>query len=162
MTGVSVVVPVKDGARYLPQLIEAVHAAGDVELLVIDSGSRDGSAELARAAGATVHEIAPEEFGHGRTRNLGMELTTGEVVSFLTQDAVPAPGWLAAHLEALELGERVGASYGPHLPWPDTSPMIARELEQFFASMSPDGEPLLHRDGDLTVLSNVNAAYRRE
>jgi glycosyltransferase involved in cell wall biosynthesis len=162
MTGVSVVVPVKDGARYLPQLIEAVRAAGDVELLVIDSGSRDGSVELARAAGATVHEIGPEEFGHGRTRNLGMELTSGEVVCFLTQDAVPAPGWLAAHLEALELGDRVGASYGPHLPWPDTSPMIARELEQFFASMAPDGEPVLHRRGDLSFLSNVNAAYRRE
>ena len=162
MTSVSVVVPVKDGARYLPQLIDAVHAAGDVELLVIDSGSRDGSAELARAAGATVHEIAPQEFGHGRTRNLGMELTSSEVVCFLTQDAVPAPGWLAAHLEALELGERVGASYGPHLAWPDTSPMIARELEQFFASMSPDGEPVLQRSGDLTFLSNVNAAYRRE
>ncbi|HWM09620.1 MAG TPA: glycosyltransferase [Solirubrobacteraceae bacterium] len=162
MTRVSVVVPVKDGARYLGQLIEAVHSSGDVELLAIDSGSRDGSVELARAAGATVHEIPPGEFGHGRTRNLGMELTSGEVVCFLTQDAVPAAGWLDAHLEALALGERVGASYGPHLPWPDTSPMIARELEQFFATMSADGGPALQRRGDLTFLSNVNAAYRRE
>jgi O-antigen biosynthesis protein len=159
---VSVVIPVKDGARYLTRLLAALRAQEhDVELLAIDSGSRDGSVEIARAGGATVHEIAPAEFGHGRTRNLAMELTAGEIVCFLTQDAVPEPGWLAAHLEAFELDPKVGAAYGPHLPWPDTSPMIARELEEFFASMSPDGEPVLQRAGDLAFLSNVNASYAR-
>ena len=166
MPSVSVVIPVKDGARYLERLLAAVgeqrEAATDLELLAIDSGSRDGSVELARAGGATVHEIAPQEFGHGRTRNLAMELAAGEIVCFLTQDAVPAPGWLAAHLAAFELDPRVGAAYGPHLPWPDTSPMIARELTEFFASMAPDGEPALHRAGGPTFLSNVNASYSRE
>ncbi|HEX2160320.1 MAG TPA: glycosyltransferase [Thermoleophilaceae bacterium] len=161
-TSVSVVIPVKDGARHLERLLAAVRRQGEgVELLAIDSGSRDGSVELARAGGATVHEIAPEEFGHGRTRNLAMELATGDVVCFLTQDAVPEPGWLAAHLAAYELDPEVGAVYGPHLPWPDTSPMIARELDEFFASMSPDGKPTLQRAGDLAFLSNVNASYAR-
>jgi O-antigen biosynthesis protein len=162
---VSVVIPVKDGARHLERLLTAVRdqrGAAAPELLVIDSGSRDGSVELARAGGATVHEIAPEQFGHGRTRNLGMELATGDVVCFLTQDAIPEPGWLEAHLAAFELDPKVGAAYGPHLPWPDTSPMIARELEEFFASMAPDGQPRLHRAGDLMFLSNVNASYSRE
>lgn len=165
MPSVSVVIPVKDGARYLGRVLAAIHDQGDaldVELLAIDSGSRDGSVELARAAGAVVHEIPPEEFGHGRTRNLAMELAEGEIVCFLTQDAVPAPGWLAAHLAAFELDAKVGAVYGPHLPWPDTSPMIARELDEFFASMAPDGEPVCHRAGDLPFLSNVNASYSRE
>jgi glycosyltransferase involved in cell wall biosynthesis/GT2 family glycosyltransferase len=160
---VSVVIPVKDGARYLERLLAAVrHQAGDdVELLIVDSGSRDDSVAIARADGATVHEIPPEEFGHGRTRNLAMELTSGDIVCFLTQDAVPAPGWLDAHLEAFELDPKVGAAYGPHLPWPDTSPMIARELDEFFASMAPDGSPALHRAGDLPFLSNVDASYSR-
>jgi O-antigen biosynthesis protein len=159
---VSVVIPVKDGARHLESLLAAVREqAPDAELLVIDSGSRDGSVALARAGGATVHEIAPEEFGHGGTRNLAMELTGGEIVCFLTQDAVPEPGWLDAHLAAHALDGRVGAAYGPHLPWPDTSPMIARELGEFFASMSPDGAPVLQRSGDLAFLSNVNASYAR-
>lgn len=162
MPSISVVIPAKDGARHLERAIAAVRREGNVELLVIDSGSSDESVEIARAAGATVHEIPPAEFGHGRTRNLGAELTAGEVVCFLTQDAIPAPGWLAAHVEALELDPSVGAAYGPHLPWPDTSPMIARELEEFFASMSPNGEPVVHRPGDIAFLSNVNAAYRRE
>ena len=39
--------------------------------------------------------------------------------------------------------------------------MIARELTEFFAGFAPDGGPALHRAGDLTFLSNVNACYSR-
>ena len=83
----------------------------------------------------------PATFGHGRTRNLGAERTSGRADRFLTQDATPLPGWLAAFREAFALSERVGAAFGPHLPRPDTSPMIARELIEFFAGFSPDGGP---------------------
>ena len=56
----SVVIPVKDGARYLEEVLAAVRAQEPgLEVLVIDSGSRDGSPEIARAAGAEVLEIAP-------------------------------------------------------------------------------------------------------
>jgi glycosyltransferase involved in cell wall biosynthesis len=159
----SVIIPVKDGARYLSELLEAVSAQGeDAEVLVIDSGSRDDSVAIARAAGAEVIEIAPEEFGHGRTRNLGAERTRGRLIAFLTQDATPLPGWLAAYREAFALSDRVGAAYGPHLPRPDTSPMIARELVEFFAGFAPDGNPVVQRSGDPTFLANVNACYRRE
>jgi glycosyltransferase involved in cell wall biosynthesis len=128
---------------------------------VIDSGSRDRSREIARAAGARVIEIDPTEFGHGRTRNLGAEQTTADLICFLTQDATPCPGWLAAYREAFELDDRVGAAYGPHLPRSNTSPMIARELTEFFASFAPDGRPRVQRTGDPTFLANVNAAYAR-
>ncbi len=56
---VSVVIPVKDGARYLEELLAALRREGADEVLVIDSGSRDGSVAIARAAGAEVLEIAP-------------------------------------------------------------------------------------------------------
>ena len=159
----SVIVPVKDGARYLAELLAAVQAQGEyVEILVIDSGSRDGSVEIARAHGANVIEIAPEEFGHGRTRNLGAERTSGRLIAFLTQDATPTPGWLAAYREAFALSDRVGAAYGPHLPRPDTSPMIARELVEFFATFSPDGKPVVQGRNGPTFLANVNACYRRD
>jgi glycosyltransferase involved in cell wall biosynthesis len=165
---VSVVVPVKDGARYLDELLAAVvaqadDAPGGLDVLVIDSGSRDDSVAIARAAGARVLEIAPETFGHGRTRNLGAEETTGDVIAFLTQDATPLPGWLAALQAGFALADDVGAVYGPHRARDDTSPMIARELDQFFATHAgPDGGPSLQRHGDDAYLSNVNAAYRRD
>ncbi len=160
-SAVSVVVPVKDGERYLEELLEAVAREGAQEVLVIDSGSRDRSCEIARAAGVELLEIEPSEFSHGRTRNLGAERTSGELICFLTQDATPCEGWLAAYREAFTLAERIGAAYGPHLPRADTSPMIARELTEFFAGFAPAGEPVVQHPGDTGFLSNVNACYAR-
>jgi glycosyltransferase involved in cell wall biosynthesis len=158
---VSVVIPVKDGERYLQELLDALATEQPDEVLVIDSGSTDRSLEIALAAGVQLLELDPREFGHGRTRNLGAERTTGELICFLTQDATPVPGWLAAYREAFALDERVGAAYGPHLPRADTSPMIARELTEFFATFSPTGGPVVQRRGDPSFLSNVNACYAR-
>jgi glycosyltransferase involved in cell wall biosynthesis/GT2 family glycosyltransferase len=157
----SVVIPVKDGERYLEELLDALAREGVDEILVIDSGSRDRSLQIARAAGVEMLEIDPAEFGHGRTRNLGAQRTSGELICFLTQDATPVPGWAAAYREAFALDEHVGAAYGPHLPRPETSPMIARELTEFFASFSVDGQSAVQRPGGQTFLSNVNACYAR-
>jgi glycosyltransferase involved in cell wall biosynthesis len=158
---VSVVIPVKDGERYLEELLGALAREGVEEVLVIDSGSRDRSLEIARAAGVEVLAIDPAEFGHGRTRNLGAERTVGELICFLTQDATPVPGWLDSYREAFALDAEVGAAYGPHLARADTSPMIARELSEFFAGFAAGGAPVLQRRGDATFLSNVNACYAR-
>jgi O-antigen biosynthesis protein len=160
---VSVVIPVKNGERYLEELLDALAREGaaqadaELEVLVIDSGSQDHSLEIVRAAGVELLEIEPDEFGHGRTRNLGAERTTGELICFLTQDATSRPGWLQAYRKAFTLDSRVGAAYGPHLPRPDTSPMIARELTEFFAGFDAG----VQRAGDPTFLSNVNACYAR-
>jgi glycosyltransferase involved in cell wall biosynthesis len=156
-----VVIPVLDAGPLFERVLDGVRAQGELELLVIDSGSSDGSLERARAAGARVIEIPQREFGHGRTRNLGAEQTSGELVCFLTQDAVPVAGWLDAYRAAFELDERIGAAFGPHLPHSDTSPMIARELTEFFAGFAPNGSPSLQRTGGLSFLSNVNACYAR-
>jgi SAM-dependent methyltransferase/glycosyltransferase involved in cell wall biosynthesis len=147
---VSVVIPVKDGARWLGELLDALLPQRPDEVLVIDSGSTDGSSELARSRGVDVLEIEPGDFGHGRTRNLGAERTRGALIAFLTQDATPCPGWLDA-FRATFAAPQVGAAFGPHLPRPDTSPMIARELTEFFAGLDPAAP----------FLSNVNACYRR-
>ena len=156
------VVPVKDGARYLGELLDALAREAPDEVLVIDSGSTDDSVAIARSAGARIIEIPPAEFGHGRTRNLGAQSCSGELICFLTQDATPVPGWLDAYRESFGLDPHVGAAYGPHLPRADTSPMIARELVEFFATFAPDGQPHVQRAGDAAFLSNVNACYARE
>lgn len=155
-------VPVKDGARYLEELLAALRREGVQEILVIDSGSRDGSVAISRAAGAEVLQIEPAAFGHGRTRNLGAERTSGDLICFLTQDATPSEGWLAAYRHAFDLAPDVGAAFGPHLAREHTSPIISRELEEFFAGFSSDGGPCIQRRGDPVFLSNVNACYARE
>jgi glycosyltransferase involved in cell wall biosynthesis len=161
VTAFSIVIPVRDGERFLEELLAAATGQGAEEILVIDSGSRDRSVDIARSAGVDVLQIEPAQFGHGRTRNLGMERTAGGRVAFLTQDATPCPGWLAAYTDAFALTGDVGAAYGPHLARPGTSPMIARELTEFFATFAPDGQPAVQRAGDPSFLSNVNACYAR-
>jgi glycosyltransferase involved in cell wall biosynthesis len=161
MTSLATVIPVRNGERYLEELLAALSAQPIDEILVIDSGSRDHSLEIVRDADVELLQIEPDEFQHGRTRNLGVACTKSPLVCFLTQDATPLPGWAAAYKEAFALDPQVGAAYGPHVPRPGTSPMIARELEEFFAAFSPHDRPVLQRFGDPTFLSNVNACYAR-
>src|SRR6185295_4644573 len=102
--------------RYLGELLDALAREQVDEILVIDSGSRDDSVAIARAAGAEVVSIDPARFGHGPTRNLGAERATGDVIAFLTQDATPVAGWLDALREGFALAPDVGVVFGPHLP----------------------------------------------
>lgn len=147
MSGVTVAIPVKDGGELLAGTLRAL--AGQTvahELLVCDSGSSDGSAELARGHGARVIEISSEDFGHGRTRNLLMREARGARVAFLTQDAEPVgPHWLESLLSGFELASGVALAYGPYLPRPGLSRAARLELQRWFASLSPDGTPRVER-----------------
>ncbi len=60
MSVVTVAIPVLNGARYLDEVLEAVRSQRidrELEILIVDSGSTDGSLEIARRHGAVVHEI---------------------------------------------------------------------------------------------------------
>lgn len=104
------------------------------EILVIDSGSRDGTVEFVRGHDRVkLVEIAPEEFGHGRTRNLAFAHTTGEFVAFLTHDATPVDEhWLEELVAAVEQAPDVAGAFGRHLAYPDASPFTKRDLQNHF------------------------------
>lgn len=162
----TVAVPVLNGARYLDEVLGAVAAQRidrELEILMIDSGSSDGSVEIAERHGATVHTIRKEEFSHGGTRNRLMELSGGEHVAFLTQDSLPAgPEWLAALLGGFALGDDVALVCGPYLPRPDASPMVRRELLEYFAGfggLRVDRGPATL--GPVTYFSSANGAVAR-
>lgn len=177
---VTVAIPVLNGARYLDEVLSAVRAQRDVpevEILIVDSGSTDGSLEIARRHGAVVHEIDKSEFSHGGTRNRMVEMASGDHVVFLTQDATPASDrWLASMLEGFAQADDVGAVFGPHDARPDASHMIKSEMERHFASWGEGGVEIdvqrLDRSaeglaayrafpGQLTFFSDVNGAVAR-
>jgi O-antigen biosynthesis protein len=160
---VTVAVPVYNGARYLDEVLAAVRAQRidrELEILVVDSGSTDGSLEIAERHGARVHRIPKHEFSHGGTRNRMMELAEGEHVAFITQDATPAhDSWLAALLEGFEQAGDVALVFGPHDPRPDASHMIKCEMERHFATWGDEGRTI-----DVQRLGRTAAdvaAYRR-
>jgi glycosyltransferase involved in cell wall biosynthesis len=150
---VSVAIPVRNGADVLEQTLAGVRAQrldppASVELLVCDSASDDRSISIAHSYDAEVIEIPVERFSHGGTRNLLMRRAQGGHVAFLTQDAVPAdPGWLARLLDGFALAPDVGLVYGPYWPRDDASPMVARELTEWFDSFTPDDAPRIDRLG---------------
>ncbi len=180
MAVVTVAIPVLNGARYLDEVLTAVRGQQvdrEVELLIWDSGSTDGSLEIAERHGARIHRIPRHEFSHGGTRNRMAAMARGEHVAFLTQDATPAsPRWLAALLEGFSLSDDVAAVFGPHLARPDASHMIKCEMERHFAAWGDGGRVVdlqrLDRSpaglaeyrrfpGRFTFLSDVNCAVAR-
>lgn len=144
---VTVAIPVRDGGGLLAGTLAALERQSvEHELLVCDSGSRDGSVDVVRSHGARVLEIEPSRFSHGGTRNLLMREAHGEHVALLTQDAEPADErWLERLLGGFELGEDVGIVYGPYRPRADASAAVRIELERWFRSLSPDGTPQVER-----------------
>jgi rhamnosyltransferase len=163
---ISVVIPVKDGGADLVRCLDAIGRQAvdaEVEVVVVDSGSRDESVEVARSRGARVHEIPASEFGHGRTRNLGAELARGEVLVFTSQDAFAAEeSWLATLVRSLTDNDRVAGAYGRQLPHDDATPP-----ERYFLDFLYGPEPRVQRlegdepDFEQTLFSNVNSAIPR-
>jgi glycosyltransferase involved in cell wall biosynthesis len=166
MPTASVAIPVLNGGPLLAEVLDAVAAQRvdrPVEVVVIDSGSSDGSAELARRHGARVEQIAQADFNHGGTRNALMELATGDHVAFLTQDSVPAgPAWLAALLRGFTLADDIALVFGPQRARAGSSPMVRRELLELFERFGPEH---VDRDaapgGRATFFSSANGAVAR-
>jgi rhamnosyltransferase len=111
-----------------------------VEVLAVDSGSTDGTLEILARHDVRVLRIAPQEFGHGRTRNLAARAATGDVVVYLTQDASPANDrWLAALVRGLEEDPLLAGVWSRHEPRPGCHPMEWRTLAEF--PLFQDGRP---------------------
>ena len=88
---ISIVVPVKNGMDTLSRFIEGIQIQSllkEIEVVIIDSGSDDGSVEYLNAIDfVNVVSIDPKTFNHGATRNLGVTHCKGEFVLMTVQDA---------------------------------------------------------------------------
>lgn len=102
MSLVSIVIPVRDGERYLPEAIDSAlgQEGAEVEVIVVDDGSVDASAEIAAGYGAEVclARLAPR--GPGAARNHGVGLARGSHVTFVDADDVLTPRSVACRLDA--------------------------------------------------------------
>jgi glycosyltransferase involved in cell wall biosynthesis len=161
---VSVIIPARNEARGIAAVIQAVqaqsHAGWDLEVVVVDDGSSDGTAESARAAGARV--LVLESGGEGgnpaRARNLGAATASGDPIVFLDADCVPESGWLARLLVAHDEGAAV---VGGALDLPQGVSLTAR-CDYYCGwyhvhSKRPSGVVPNHPPGNLSVRRHVFA-----
>ena len=97
---ISVVIPVRDGARSLSRLLDSLQrqtlAAERFEVVVVDNASRDETAAVARAAGTTV--VAEPVGNRSRARNRGVEAARADLIAFTDADCVAGEDWLEALL----------------------------------------------------------------
>ena len=168
----SIIILLKDGARYLDDLVRVLASQThqkDVELIVVDSGSSDGSVErleeLCERYGIELNlvTIEPHEFGHGKTRNFALDLARGEIVVTLSQDALPvSETWLDDLVRPLE-DETVAGVFGRQIPRPGTGFCESHFYEVTYPleSRRIDGEDGSSFSNLQLFFSNVNGAIRK-
>lgn len=111
---VSVVIPTYNYARYIHQAIDSVLAQTftDYEIIVIDDGSTDDTADVIRRYGDRVRYEFQENMGLPMTRNRGCAIARGEYFAFLDADDVWLPEKLAVQVHALERHPEAGMVCG--------------------------------------------------
>lgn len=132
-----------NGADYLRAILDAVDQQdfnGTFDVLVIDSGSTDGTLDIiADFPDTRLHQIPQEEFGHGRTRDLAAHLSRGNFTAYLTHDAVPASTrWLHHLVEPMRQNNTVVAVMGKQRPRPRCFPLLKYEILGVFGNAGVD------------------------
>ncbi|MFO0745543.1 MAG: glycosyltransferase family A protein [Myxococcota bacterium] len=104
---ISVIIPAKDAERYLGAAIASIVAqapsdgAAVAEIIVVDDGSSDATAAVARAASPLVHVVTQPASGIGAARNAGVRASDGDWLAFLDADDLWEPDKLALQVTAL-------------------------------------------------------------
>ncbi|WP_457587917.1 glycosyltransferase family 2 protein [Ensifer canadensis] len=160
----AVVIPTKNAMPSIPKVIKKVldqQTPWSFEVIAIDSGSRDGTKEYLRGLqGVRLIEIPSHEFGHGKTRNLGVDAADADLVAFLTHDAEPADEhWLANLVAASEKDSRIAGVFGRHVAYAEASPFTKMDLEQHFQGFL-NHPPVVHRHLD-TLRYEVDEGWRQ-
>ncbi len=179
---ISVLMPTWQGAEFLERALAAL-AAQQVDVpwdfLAIDSGSTDGTLAILEAwrerfpVPLRVRRIHQDEFDHGDTRNLLASRSTGELLVFLTQDAIPMGADWLANLVANFADPEVGAAYCRNVARPEAGlltrvfsaadPGYATERREVVLPAAEEYEALdPHARRVLWNFNDVASAVRRE
>ncbi|MDR3562963.1 MAG: glycosyltransferase family 2 protein [Negativicutes bacterium] len=146
---VSVIIPTLNAQTLIGPLWEALQRQwlSPWETIIIDSTSDDKTADIASAFGSKVISIGRKDFNHGLTRNLGATLVSGDIIVFMTQDALPADDETLYHLiEPIVEGKAV-AAYARQIPCDESDP-----IERFWR---------FHNYPEEAAIKNLQTTYRR-
>lgn len=157
MPKVSIVIKTRNQRNYLKDSLPAIYSQTyrDFEVIVVDSGSTDGTAELVSQHDARLVPLASEQFGYARALNYGAKAAKGEYIVSLSGDAIPAREiWLQSLIQHFE-NPKVAGVYGRQLPKRDAN--LLERLKLYIRY--PDHVVVQSKNH---IFSNANSAFRKE
>jgi rhamnosyltransferase len=134
-----------------------------MEVIVVDSGSIDKTLEIAKHFDVRLEQIPSATFHHARTRNFAASRATGDILVFISQDAVPDSSCWLQSMVANFADPAVGAVYGRQVPVAGSSLERRHALDVLYGNERIVKDPG-HRNGlgyRFYHFSDVNAAIRR-
>jgi rhamnosyltransferase len=156
---VSVVIRAKNEARFIGETLDGIfHAAAlqPRQVIVVDSGSTDGTVDIVRQSAATLIEIRADQFTYGYALNLGVAHVDAEIVATLSAHSLPAnPDWLRQLVQPFAQPNVAGV-YGRQLPRSNAT--VLELLGMRLTGVLGDKPKLLDRR---PLFSNANGAFRR-
>ncbi len=157
---VSVILRTLNEAHYLPATLASIRAQqypGKLECIVIDSGSKDDTVDVARRWNCDkILTIPRAEFSFGRALNRAIQQSTGDILVTLSAHAHPSHERWLEHLLCPFKEPRVGAVYGRQLPQPGAWPPVVGDYRRCYGE-----EHLIHTNVEGVFFSHANAALRR-
>jgi glycosyltransferase involved in cell wall biosynthesis len=153
LVSAAVVVPARDEAATIGSVVHELRAAGAVRIVVVDNGSVDGTAELARAAGAEVVRASTPGYGHACAAGV-RAAGAAELIGFIDGDGSFEPadlarlaGLVASGEADLALGARVEVGLALHQRAGNR--LVLALLERWYGLSLPDVAPLRVARADL-------------
>ena len=130
---ISVIIPALNAAAFLPDLIDALQngESQPEEIIVVDDGSTDGTADIARERGCLVWRTATARSGPAMARNLGALHARGEILFFLDADVVPHADAVARVRSAFAADPALDALFGSYDDQP-TDPGFLSQYKNLF------------------------------
>ena len=161
---VSVIIPTYNAENYLPRLLEKLKQQTIAfELIIIDSSSTDNTLAITHEYTDNIIVIQKLEFDHGGTRTKAAKVATGDIIVFLTQDALPCEDDSIEKLLTPFQNLQVGAVFGRQIPYEETS-LFGKHLRTFNYAETSYVRTLQDTEQygiKTTFLSDSFAAYRK-
>jgi rhamnosyltransferase len=163
---ISLIIPTLNAGVHIEHLLSGLSAQDEkpLETIVIDSSSDDDTVGIARRFGARTIVIPRQSFNHGKTRNIAAGEARGDILVFMTQDALPYDNSLLGNLVApLKSGE-AAAAYGRHIPRTDAPPpeVFARRFNYPESAQTISADDIARCGIRTFFFSNVCSAVRRD